>query len=130
MATSARRVQLEEERLDLTELREEVRRGAIHPVTQARDRLEDVFVAMGFTGLMGKLLTGRLSDLFDERLVTLGALACLLVGWASLSQTSSFTGVLLAALPAGFGAGDGCRSGEMADPGVSNRSGVAGADRA
>ena len=49
LATSARRVQLEEERLDLTELREEIRRGAIHPVTQARDRLEDVFVGMGFT---------------------------------------------------------------------------------
>ena len=40
------------ERLDLTErLRQTVplRRGHLHPVTQARDRLEDVFVGMGYT---------------------------------------------------------------------------------
>ncbi len=48
LAQAARLVQLEEERLDLTELREEVKRGHYHLVTQARDRLEDVFVAMGF----------------------------------------------------------------------------------
>ncbi len=44
----ARMAQLEDERLDLTELRDEVRRGHYHLVTQARDRLEDVFVGMGF----------------------------------------------------------------------------------
>ena len=40
------------ERLDLTERLPQtvpLRRGHIHPVTQARDRLEDVFVAMGYT---------------------------------------------------------------------------------
>lgn len=41
--------QLESERLDLTETLNEVRRGHAHLVTQARDRLEDVFVGMGFT---------------------------------------------------------------------------------
>lgn len=41
--------QLEAERLDLTEFRRTVRRGSRHLVTQARDRLEDVFVGMGFT---------------------------------------------------------------------------------
>ena len=44
-----RAVQLEAERLDLTELRDHIRRGSKHLVTQARDRLEDVFVGMGFT---------------------------------------------------------------------------------
>ena len=41
--------QLVSERLDLTEVMEEVKRGHLHLVTQARDRLEDVFVGMGFT---------------------------------------------------------------------------------
>ncbi len=45
----ARAAQLENERLDLTETIETVRRGHLHLVTQARDRLEDVFVGMGFT---------------------------------------------------------------------------------
>lgn len=40
---------LEAERLDLTEHAPESRRGRLHLVTQARDRLEDVFVGMGFT---------------------------------------------------------------------------------
>ncbi|HWH35107.1 MAG TPA: phenylalanine--tRNA ligase subunit alpha [Acidimicrobiales bacterium] len=44
-----RRARLERERLDLTEARPRHRRGHIHLVTQARDRLEDVFVAMGYT---------------------------------------------------------------------------------
>ena len=43
-----RRAQLEAERLDLTELRPTVTRGHLHLVTQARERLEDVFVGMGF----------------------------------------------------------------------------------
>ncbi len=37
------------ERLDLTERLQPLARGRLHPVTQARDRLEDVFVSMGFT---------------------------------------------------------------------------------
>ena len=41
--------QLASERLDLTEVMDEVKRGHLHLVTQARDRLEDVFVGMGFT---------------------------------------------------------------------------------
>ncbi len=36
------------ERLDLTEQLTEIQRGHYHLVTQARDRLEDVFVGMGF----------------------------------------------------------------------------------
>jgi phenylalanyl-tRNA synthetase alpha chain len=48
LAADERRVQLENERLDLTE-REPARSGHLHLVTQARDHLEDVFVGMGFT---------------------------------------------------------------------------------
>ncbi len=43
-----RTARLEAERLDLTETRSSLRRGHLHPVTQARNRLEDVFVGMGF----------------------------------------------------------------------------------
>lgn len=46
---AAHKQQLETERLDLSEFRHRVRRGSLHLVTQARDRLEDVFVGMGFT---------------------------------------------------------------------------------
>jgi len=49
LATDAERAQLASERLDLTESLEEIRRGHLHLVTQARDHLEDVFVGMGFT---------------------------------------------------------------------------------
>ncbi len=49
LSAAARAAQLEAERLDLTETRERIRRGSYHLVTQARDRLEDVFVGMGFT---------------------------------------------------------------------------------
>lgn len=49
LTAAARAEQLEAEGLDLTELRTEIRRGSKHLVTQARDRLEDVFVGMGFT---------------------------------------------------------------------------------
>jgi phenylalanyl-tRNA synthetase alpha chain len=38
-----------DERLDLTEVTPSRRRGHLHLVTQARDRLEDVFVGMGYT---------------------------------------------------------------------------------
>jgi phenylalanyl-tRNA synthetase alpha chain len=49
LTAAARAEQLEAERLDLTEIRARIRRGSKHLVTQARDRLEDVFVGMGFT---------------------------------------------------------------------------------
>ena len=44
-----RRVQLEAERLDLTESLQAPARGHLHLVTQTMERLEDVFVGMGFT---------------------------------------------------------------------------------
>ena len=49
LAQAARAVALEAERLDLTEFRGQASPGHLHLVTQARDRLEDVFVGMGFT---------------------------------------------------------------------------------
>ena len=49
LAAAAEAEQLAGERLDLTEVMDEVRRGHLHLVTQARDRLEDVFVGMGFS---------------------------------------------------------------------------------
>ncbi len=48
LGDAARRRQLETERLDLTEIRREAQRGHLHLVTQARYRLEDVFIAMGY----------------------------------------------------------------------------------
>ena len=44
-----RRARLEEERLDLTEVPPSGGAGHLHLVTQAIERLEDVFVGMGFT---------------------------------------------------------------------------------
>ncbi len=52
LAASARSARYAAERLDLTERLPQtapLRRGHLHPVTQARDRLEDVFVGMGYT---------------------------------------------------------------------------------
>jgi phenylalanyl-tRNA synthetase alpha chain len=49
LAGAARVEQLAAERLDLTELTEQRRRGSLHLVTQTWDRLVDVFVGMGFT---------------------------------------------------------------------------------
>jgi phenylalanyl-tRNA synthetase alpha chain len=46
---AARAAQLEAERLDLTEIPTRPRRGHLHLVTQTRDRLEDIFVGMGYT---------------------------------------------------------------------------------
>ena len=46
LESDARAARLEGERLDLTEVRTQVTRGHAHLVTQARDRLEDVFVAV------------------------------------------------------------------------------------
>jgi len=46
---AARAAQLEAERLDLSEIPSRPRRGHLHLVTQTRDRLEDIFVGMGFT---------------------------------------------------------------------------------
>jgi phenylalanyl-tRNA synthetase alpha chain len=44
-----RAARLAADRLDLTEVPYQPRRGHLHLVTQTRDRLEDVFVGMGFT---------------------------------------------------------------------------------
>ena len=52
LAASGRADRYAAERLDLTERLPQtthLRRGHFHPVTQARDRLEDVFVGMGYT---------------------------------------------------------------------------------
>ncbi|HVN51830.1 MAG TPA: phenylalanine--tRNA ligase subunit alpha [Acidimicrobiales bacterium] len=46
---AARAAQLAAERLDLTEVEATARRGHLHLVTQTHDRLEDVFVGMGFS---------------------------------------------------------------------------------
>jgi len=48
LAGAARAVALEAERLDLTEFRGSSSAGHLHLLTQARDRLEDVFVGMGY----------------------------------------------------------------------------------
>lgn len=53
LAVAARAARYESERLDLTESLKPIRRGRLHLVTQARDRLEDVFVGMGFTVVEG-----------------------------------------------------------------------------
>jgi len=49
LAQAARAVALEAERLDLTEFQSPSGAGHLHLITQARDRLEDVFVGMGYT---------------------------------------------------------------------------------
>jgi phenylalanyl-tRNA synthetase alpha chain len=49
LESAARRVTLEAERLDLTEVPPAAGVGHLHLVTQAMERLEDVFVGMGFT---------------------------------------------------------------------------------
>src|SRR4051812_41668239 len=46
---AARAEQLESERLDLTEAPAHLKRGHLHLITQTRDRLEDVFIGMGFS---------------------------------------------------------------------------------
>jgi len=48
LAAAARRAQLSAERLDLTEITARPTRGHAHLVTQAWQRLEDVFVGLGF----------------------------------------------------------------------------------
>lgn len=48
LTQAALEAQVEAERLDLSEFRGRARRGSLHLVTQARDRLEDIFVGMGF----------------------------------------------------------------------------------
>ena len=50
---SERATQAEAERLDLTEVEVRHPRGHLHLVTQTHDRLEDVFVGMGFTVAAG-----------------------------------------------------------------------------
>jgi phenylalanyl-tRNA synthetase alpha chain len=49
LEAEARAAQLQAERLDLSEIPFQPRRGHLHLVTQTRDRLEDVFVGMGYT---------------------------------------------------------------------------------
>ncbi len=49
LRAAERRVQLEAERLDLTELPEPPQVGRLHVITQTQRRLEDVFCAMGYT---------------------------------------------------------------------------------
>jgi phenylalanyl-tRNA synthetase alpha chain len=49
LEAEARRVQLDAERLDLTEVVPGDGAGHLHLVTQSMERLEDVFVGMGFT---------------------------------------------------------------------------------
>ena len=48
LEAAARRVQLESERLDLTEHLGRAAVGHAHPITQTWERLEDVFVGMGY----------------------------------------------------------------------------------
>jgi phenylalanyl-tRNA synthetase alpha chain len=48
LGRSERGSQLQRERLDLTEVLGRPRRGSAHPVTQAWQRLEDVFIGLGF----------------------------------------------------------------------------------
>jgi phenylalanyl-tRNA synthetase alpha chain len=48
LAASERLVQLELERIDLTEVTSRPKRGHAHVVTQAWERLEDVFIGLGF----------------------------------------------------------------------------------
>ena len=49
LAVAERAAQVAGERIDLTEHAPPRRRGHLHLVTQSRDRLEDVFIGMGFT---------------------------------------------------------------------------------
>jgi phenylalanyl-tRNA synthetase alpha chain len=49
LADRERAERIAAERLDLTEHPGTARRGHLHLVTQARDRLEDAFIGMGFT---------------------------------------------------------------------------------
>jgi phenylalanyl-tRNA synthetase alpha chain len=49
LAREARAARLDAERLDLTEILHRRRLGHLHLVTQTRDRLEDLFIGMGFT---------------------------------------------------------------------------------
>jgi len=49
LVAAARRVQLESERLDLSEVIGSAPIGHHHPTTQARQELEDVFVGLGFS---------------------------------------------------------------------------------
>ncbi|MBS1838385.1 MAG: phenylalanine--tRNA ligase subunit alpha [Actinobacteria bacterium] len=53
LASEERRVLLAAERLDLTEFQGHVDPGHVHLVTQTWERLEDVFVGMGFTVATG-----------------------------------------------------------------------------
>jgi phenylalanyl-tRNA synthetase alpha chain len=56
LSSSDRAKQLEADRLDLTERAAPTPRGRLHLVTQTQQRLEDVFVAMGYTVEEGPLV--------------------------------------------------------------------------
>lgn len=56
LAAGERRARYEAERLDLTEVVARRRRGHLHLVTQATERLEDTFIGMGFTVSEGPLV--------------------------------------------------------------------------
>jgi phenylalanyl-tRNA synthetase alpha chain len=62
LAAAARADRVAAERLDLTEFIAAPRRGHSHPVTQAWERLEDVFVGLGFTVAEGPEVE---TDLFN-----------------------------------------------------------------
>ena len=49
LTAGERQARYDAERIDLSERLTEIRRGSLHLNTQARDRLEDVFVSMGYT---------------------------------------------------------------------------------
>jgi phenylalanyl-tRNA synthetase alpha chain len=49
LEAEARAARLQAERLDLTEIPSAPWRGHLHLITQTRDRLEDVFIGMGYT---------------------------------------------------------------------------------
>ncbi len=53
LATTARATQLAAERLDLTEVTEQLKHGHLHVITQTAQALEDVFVGMGYRVVEG-----------------------------------------------------------------------------
>lgn len=70
LAASERAVLLEAERLDLTEITERPARGHAHIVTQAWQRLEDVFIGLGFQVAEGPEVE---SDWYNFEALNMGA---------------------------------------------------------
>jgi phenylalanyl-tRNA synthetase alpha chain len=69
LAAVARRAQFEAERLDLTEVTPRPTRGHLHPVTQAWQRLEDVFIGLGFRVVEGPEVE---SDFYNFEALNMG----------------------------------------------------------